>query len=64
MQDEFGQILGRVLLARKGSFSRRIALVLEVQGGSPEQLRKAALAAIVIADLKMATFNSGYGGSG
>lgn len=64
VEDEPGQILGRVLLADLGSsISRRITLVVEVENRTPDQLRKVAVAASFIADLEMITFAHGGGGA-
>jgi hypothetical protein len=60
VQDEPGHILGRVLLARQQFFDR-FALVVEVENRTPDQLRKVAVAASVIADREMIA--SGGGGA-
>jgi hypothetical protein len=59
VEDETGHDVGTVLLADKRNSSGRVALVLEVKDGSPAQLRRVAVAAILVADLRVIVFNRG-----
>jgi hypothetical protein len=64
VEDERGHLLWCVQLARKPSFMKnRVALVVEIENQTPDQLRKVAVAATVIADHEMMPVPASGGGA-
>ena len=56
LEDHHGRQVARIYIARKKRAGHFVDLVVEVEDGTPEQLRKVAIAASVIADRELIEF--------
>jgi hypothetical protein len=58
IEDDTGREVARIHIARTRFFSERVDLIAEIEDGTSEPLRKAALAATVIADRELIQFGN------